>query len=100
MDDDATAISFLDRLTNGVAPDLETAWNEEWEKAMLASAIEQVKRRVSPDQFQMFDLYVLREMPVREVARLLGTSVARVYLAKHRVSKLLRETIRDLEKAE
>src|SRR5437762_8840279 len=64
-DDDATAISFLDRLTNGVAPDLETAWNEEWEKAMLASAIEQVKRRVSPDQFQMFDLYVLREMPVR-----------------------------------
>ena len=48
----------------------------------------------------MFDLYVLRRMPVTEVARLLGTNVARVYLAKHRLSKLLRETIGEFEKAE
>ena len=48
----------------------------------------------------MFDLYVLRKMPVTEVARLLGTNVARVYLAKHRFSKLVRETIAELEKAE
>ena len=38
-------------------------------------------------------------MPVSEVARLLGTNVARVYLAKHRLSKLLRETISEFEKA-
>jgi RNA polymerase sigma-70 factor (ECF subfamily) len=98
--DDATALARLDELTGGKAPELEAVWNEEWEKAVLARAIEQLKPRVSPDQFQMFDLYVLRRMPVTEVARLLGTNVARVYLAKHRLSKMLRETIGEFEKAE
>ncbi len=98
--DDATALATLDELTGSKAPELEAVWNEEWEKAVLARAIEQLKPRVSPDQFQMFDLYVLRRMSVTEVARLLGTNVARVYLAKHRLSKLLRETIGEFEKAE
>ena len=79
---------------------MEAVWNEEWEEVMLARAIERLKQGVSPDQFQMFDLYVLRRMPVTEVARLLGTNVARVYLAKHRLSKMLRETIGEFEKAE
>src|SRR6266496_4472455 len=96
--DDATALATLDELTGGKAPELEAVWNEEWEKAVLARAIEQLKPRVSPDQFQMFELYVLRQMPVTEVARLLGTNVARVYLAKYRLSKLLRETIGEFEK--
>jgi len=77
---------------------LEAVWNEEWEKVALARAIERLKQGVSPDQFQMFDLYVLRRMPVTEVARLLGTNFARVYLAKHRLSKMLRETIGEFEK--
>jgi len=98
--DDATALAALDELTGGKSPELEAIWNEEWEKAVLTRAIERLKQRVSPDQFQMFDLYVLRRMPVTEVARLLGTNVARVYLAKHRLSKLLRETIAELEKTE
>jgi hypothetical protein len=32
-------------------------------------AIERVKQRVGTKQFQMFDLYVLKNWPVREVAR-------------------------------
>ena len=97
-DDDATATAALDKLTGGKAPELEAVWNEEWESTVLSAAIELVKQRVSPDTFQMFDPYVQREMPVIEVARLLGTNVAKVYLAKHRLSKLLRETIAALEK--
>ena len=99
-DDDATALAVLDKLTGGKAPELETIWDQEWEKTVLTAAIERVKQRVSPEQFQMFDLYVLRKMPVTEVARLLGTNVAKVYLAKHRVSKMVRATIAELEKAE
>ncbi|MBI2926657.1 MAG: sigma-70 family RNA polymerase sigma factor [Verrucomicrobia bacterium] len=99
-DDDSTATAALDQLTGGKAPELEAAWNEEWEKAVLAAAIERVKQSVSPDQFQMFDLYVLRQMPVTEVARLLGTNVPRVYLTKHRLSKLLRSTVAELEGTE
>jgi RNA polymerase sigma factor (sigma-70 family) len=99
-DDDATAVSVLDKLTGGKAPELEAAWNEEWERTVLSAAMDEVKQRVSPDTFQMFDLYVQRQMPVMEVARLLGTNVAKVYLAKHRVAKLLRETIAKLERAD
>src|SRR5258706_1607771 len=63
-DDDATAMAALDQLTTGKAPELEAVWNEEWQKTLLAAAMERVKQRVSPDTFQMFDLYVLRQMPV------------------------------------
>src|SRR5262245_15910878 len=62
--DDATATAALDKLTRGKAPDLEVMWNEEWETALLNAAIDRVKQRVSPDTFQMFDLYVQRQMPV------------------------------------
>ena len=37
---------------------------------------------------------------VTEVARLLGTNVARVYLIKHRLTKLLREALDEFENAE
>ena len=98
--DDDTALATLNELAGGKAPELEAVWNAEWEKAVLVRAIERLKQRVSPDQFQMFDLYVLRQMPVTEVASLLGTNVARVYLAKHRLSKLLREAIAELQETE
>jgi RNA polymerase sigma-70 factor (ECF subfamily) len=96
-EDDTTATALLDKLTGGVAPDVEAVWNQEWEKAVLATAIERVKQQVRPEQFQMFDLYALKTMPVTQVASLLGVSVARVYLAKHRVSAVLKKELLRLE---
>ena len=95
VEDDATATALLDRLTGGVAPDLEQIWTEEWGKLVLAAALERAKRQVRPEQFQIFDLYALKGTPASQVARLLGISVARVYLAKHRVARVVRaETLR------
>ena len=73
---------------------------DEWQRIALAAAIERVKHQVNPEQFQMFDLYVLRKVSALEVARLLGTSVAKVYLTKHRLSKLLRNAVCEFEKIE
>ena len=43
----------------------------------------------------MFDLYVIKGWPVQEVARILHVSVAQVYLAKHRMTIMIkRETVR------
>jgi RNA polymerase sigma-70 factor (ECF subfamily) len=56
-----------------------------------------LRERIAPEQYQMFDLYVTKELPVRQVARLTGVSVASVYLAKHRVAKQLRLEIERLE---
>ncbi len=97
FDDDQTATAILDRLVGGVAPDLESLWGSEWEKLVLAEALERVKRQVRPEQYQIFDLYALRGMAVSEVAKLLAVSVARVYLAKHRVGKLVRKEVLNLE---
>lgn len=99
VEDDATATALLDRLTRGVAPDLEQIWTEEWEKLVLAAAIDRAKQQVRPEQFQIFDLYALRGMPATQVAKLLGVSVARVYLAKHRVARVVRAEALWLEQA-
>ena len=97
LGDDLTATTLLDQLTGGVAPDLEQVWSTEWEQLVLTKAIERVKREANPEQFQMFDLYALKGMSVGEVAQLFGVSSARVYLAKHRISALVRKEVQRLQ---
>lgn len=46
---------------------------------------------VTPKQFQILDLSVLREMPVSEVHKLLKVNPAQIYLARHRVGMLVRK---------
>ena len=76
---------------------LETVWNEEWEKNLLVVATENVKNRVSPEEYQMFDLCALRRCPVKEVAAKLGVKVWKVYLAQKNVAALLRKEVKKLE---
>jgi RNA polymerase sigma-70 factor (ECF subfamily) len=83
----------LESLSDPVGCDLEAIWDEEWEKSVLAAAIERVKRRVSPEQYQLYDLYVFQRWPVTKVARELGVSLGRVYLAKHRIGRLLKKEV-------
>ena len=80
-----------------VAPELEALWNEEWDRHLLATALDRLRRRVKPMHYQLFDCYVLKQWPVIRVARTLGVSVAQVYLAKHRLLRQLKEEIRQLE---
>jgi len=80
--------------------DLEALWDEEWEKNLLTAALERIKRRVDPEQFQVFDLYCLEQWPAQKVARTLGVGVGRVYLAKHRVGRLLKKEVAKLERGQ
>ncbi|MEY2411260.1 MAG: hypothetical protein QOF48_3930 [Verrucomicrobiota bacterium] len=73
--------------------------DEEWDRNLVEAAIQRVKDRVKPVQFQMFDLYVMKKWPIKEVTAALGVNFGKVYLAKHRLSILLREEIRKLEKS-
>jgi len=65
---------------------------------MMDQALEAVKQQVSPKQFQIFDLYVLKEMPMETITRSLSVNAAQVYLAKHRVSRVLKSELKKLEK--
>ena len=67
-------------------------------KSLLDAAMEKVKCQVNPKQFQMFDLYVVKKWPVLKVAQTLGVNVGQVYLAKHRISALLKREIKKLKR--
>ena len=97
-DDDSSRTDLLERLPAPECDPVGEVWEEEWAKNLADVAIERVKARVGGKQFQMFDLYVLKNWPVREVARSLHTNVAYVYVAKHRVTTLIRQETERLRK--
>jgi RNA polymerase sigma-70 factor (ECF subfamily) len=76
---------------------LEAVWEAEWEKNLLGVATENVKRKVSPEEYQIFDLCVVRNCPVKEVAAKLGVKVWKVYFAQKKVALLLRKEATKLE---
>jgi DNA-directed RNA polymerase specialized sigma24 family protein len=48
--------------------------------------------------YQLFDLYVMKQWPVKKVAQTLGVNVGLVYLAKHRISALLKKELKELKR--
>ncbi|MHC1764693.1 MAG: RNA polymerase sigma factor [Verrucomicrobiia bacterium] len=76
---------------------LKEIWDEEWPRNLSDAALQRVKERVAARQYQLFDLYAVKGRPAREVARLLRVNVAQVYLAKYRVTALVKKEIRNLE---
>ena len=85
-------------ISGGLGTNTESIWEQEWQSNLLKTAMERVRPRVKEEQYQMFDFYVVRQWPVGKVAETLGVSAARVYLAKHRVSRLIKKEVRALEK--
>lgn len=76
---------------------LERMWENEWRYNLSEVAIERVKKQVSPKQFQIFHAYVVKDWDVGRVKKELGVSASQVYLAKHRVGKLIQKEIETLK---
>ncbi len=76
---------------------LERMWNQEWNSNLTELALRSVKSQVSPLQYQIFLCYVVREWGVDKVKEELGVSATQVYLAKHRVGRIMRKEIERLE---
>jgi len=98
-DDATTRTGTINRVPDPAGSGLEGLWDQEWRATLLQAACERVKRQVEAMQWQIFDLYALKEWAPREVARALGVSVGRVYLTKHRLSVLLKKELERLEAA-
>jgi RNA polymerase sigma factor (sigma-70 family) len=78
--------------------DLDAAWDTEWERNLLDVALQNIKARVTPRQYQLFSLHVLNELPARLVAKRVGAKLPEVYFAKYRIRALLKKEIRRLKK--
>ena len=70
---------------------LEKIWQTEWEDNLLEAAIARAKKRLDPKNYQIFDLHVNRAWEPARVAAALAVSVDQVYLAKHRVTEIIKE---------
>jgi RNA polymerase sigma-70 factor (ECF subfamily) len=64
---------------------------------MVETALQRVKERIKPKQYQIFDLYVVKRWPISKVTATLGVNFGQVYLAKHRVMVLIKREIKTME---
>jgi RNA polymerase sigma-70 factor (ECF subfamily) len=94
--DSRRGTATIDRIPDGF--DLDAAWEEEWQRNVLAAALDRVKRKIDPKRFQIFDCLVTKQWPASKVATELHVSIAQVYLVKHRVSALVKREVAAVEK--
>src|SRR5215468_474294 len=93
-----TRTATVDRVPDPAVPALEGIWDEEWESQLLQAALARIKRQVQPQHYQIYHLHVVLGQPAREVARALRVNAAQIYLAKHRVSNLLKKEVQRLNR--
>lgn len=80
-------------LLGGEDPALDQLWQEEWEARMIETAAQRVQQRVGARNYLIFDMCIRQQTPLRDVCRSLGVNAAQVYLAKHRVGRLMKQEI-------
>jgi RNA polymerase sigma factor (sigma-70 family) len=85
----------VDEMADHTEDSLEAIWEEEWRMHLLQTAIDRVKKKVSPGQWQIFDLATLQAWPTDKIITLLGVNRARVYMAKLRVGRLLKAAVKE-----
>ena len=95
---DSPRTATVDRIPDPASLNLDSTWNEEWEKTLFEAAQTKVKQQIDLKQFQIYDLYVVRQWPAKKVARTLGVNIAQVYLNKHRMLRLIKKEVNRLER--
>jgi len=76
-----------------------TMWERRWTAQLFAECVERARLEFSPETFRAFELVVGFERRPTEAALELGVPVKRIYNAKHRVLKRIRELTIALEDA-
>ena len=77
--------------------DLEHQLEDAFDRELLELATHRIKGRVKPGTWEAFQLTAVEGRSGADVARQLGIAVAHVFVAKHRVQKMLQEEVRILK---
>lgn len=97
-DEDKSRTDAINRLPDPASLDVEKRLKTEWQLRLYDLALEEVKKKFHPKQYQVFDMFVKAGVPAAEVARNLGVNIANVYVIKHRFFAALTKEIKHLEK--
>jgi RNA polymerase sigma-70 factor (ECF subfamily) len=95
----ADETATIERIPDETNRKIELLWETEWQKNLMDVAIRRVKQQVRAKQWQIFDFYVLKEWPVSKVTKILGVNMGQVYLARHRVTRLIKKELEELKKS-
>jgi RNA polymerase sigma factor (sigma-70 family) len=87
----------IERVVDPNGNELESIWEDQWRRTALDKALERLKKRVKTKHYQIFDLVAVQGRPMREVAASCGTTVANVYLIRHRLRGLLKKEVERVE---
>lgn len=80
--------------------DLEKRIEQLFDREMLDLAIARVRARVASATWEAFRLTTFEECSGAEASKLLGIPITSVFVAKHRVQKILKEELAKLEAAD
>ena len=95
----SSAQSFLEDL-RGNSPQSDAEIELEYRRELYLRAARQVQVDVEPETWRAFELTVIQEMNMDEVALTLKKSIGAIYVARSRIMQRLREIIRELEESE
>src|SRR6185503_13821711 len=90
----------VERIPDPAGAVLEKVWNEEWQRNLLDLALERIKVKINPKQFQVFHLLLGKDLPPERVTAVTRINVDNVYVIKCRVSSLLQEELQILQEAD
>lgn len=81
-------------------PEFDALWQTEWERNLLDAALRRVQTKVSPRQFLLFSLTVIKQVPLATIRERYDANVAQIYLARHRVGRLVKAEVAKLRAEE
>ena len=79
-------------------PEFETIWQAEWEQNLIDAALRRVQSQVSPRQYLLFSLATLKNVPLSTICERYEANMAQIYLARHRVGRLMKKEMARLQK--
>jgi RNA polymerase sigma factor (sigma-70 family) len=88
----------IDDLPDVNLKDMAEVWETEWQTNLLQAAKDNLRRKIDPMRWQIFEFYVSKEWPPEKVAQQFGVSADQVYQIKHRVTEALRVEVERLDK--
>jgi RNA polymerase sigma factor (sigma-70 family) len=76
---------------------VDRLWEKEWATNLLEAATTNVKRRLEPRKYQVYDLQVNKGWPAEKVAALMSKSMDEVLEAKKSVAEMIQAEAKRLE---
>jgi RNA polymerase sigma factor (sigma-70 family) len=87
----------IERIPDSTLAPSDTVWEQEWERQVLDTALENLRTRVDAHHFQAFELHVAQGLPVSRIARQLDLNPATVYVIHFRLKKQLKAEVARLK---